>query len=189
MVIDSFVDMPIDHAQVQAAVERVALGLDASELHGLLAGHACAGGRTHRERLAQALALEVDDAEFVGLMGRMQDECMSHLDGLDVGLQPLLPPDGRPLRERADALVAWTRGFLGGFGLAGVQATELSADGREVLRDFGTIAASRPALEGAGEGSDADESAQLELVEYVRVGAMMLHAELMHARSADGTTR
>ncbi len=177
-------DTPIDHARLQAALDAATLGIDASELHGLLAGHACGGGAMDRRQVLKTLGLDSEDPHLDALAASLHDDCMAHLGELDVGLQPLLPADSRPLRERADALVDWTRGFLGGFGLAGAGAGQLSDDGREVLRDLGIIAASQLELEGGDAGGDADESAQMELVEYVRVGAMLLHAELARGTPA-----
>lgn len=175
---DVSVDISIDHARLQAALDEAELGIDASELHGLVTGHACGGGAMDRQQVLKTLELENDDPRLDALMMQVHDACVAHLGDLDMGLQPLLPADDKPLRERADALVDWARGFLGGFGLAGAQAGQLSDDGREVLRDLGTIGTSQLALDGDDEGTDEDESAQMELVEYVRVGAMLLHAEL-----------
>ncbi len=180
---------PIDHDGLQAALDEAALGIDASQLHGLVAGHACGGGALDRGQVLKTLGLEHDDARLDALLGELHDACVAHLGDLDMGLEPLLPDDARPLRERTDALVDWTRGFLGGFGLAGAQSAQLSDDGREVLRDLGTIATSRLTLDDADDAADAEENAQMELVEYVRVGAMLLHAELAReAAPTDGQT-
>jgi len=71
--------------------------------------------------------------------------------------------------------VQWCRGFLGGLGLSGANLESgLSEDGAEILRDFGTIAASRFEYDDAEE----DETALTEVLEFIRVGVMLLHAEL-----------
>lgn len=187
---DASMDTSIDHDRLQTALDEAALGIDASELHGLLTGHVCGGGAMDRGQVLKTLALDNDDPRLDTLMSELYDDCLAHLGNLDMGLDLLLPADGRPLRERADAMVDWTRGFLGGFGLSGAQSAQLSDDGREVLRDLGAIATSQLALdEDEDADSDVDESAQMELVEYVRVGAMLLHAELAQdARPSDDKT-
>ena len=72
----------------------------------------------------------------------------------------------------------WCRGFLGGLGLAGVSRQHgLSAEGAEILRDFGTIAGTR--FEYAD--SEEDENALSEVIEFIRVGVLLLHAEIAGA--------
>lgn len=174
-------DTPLDHERWQHALAQAALGIGASELHGLLAGYLCGGGTMVRGEVLKCLGLESDDAdhaELSSLLEQARTQCRAQLDGLHMGFELLLPADTRALDERAQALVEWTRGFLGGYGLAGVAAADLSEDGREVLRDLGIIAASRPTLDASDDAAaEDDESSWVELAEFVRVGAMLLHAE------------
>ena len=95
------------------------------------------------------------------------------------------PISDRPLVERAGALVDWCRGFLGGFGLAGTTAhAKLSDEAQEMLRDLGNIAGS--SFDFGNE--DEDEDALIEVQEFVRVGAMLLHTECsVGDTSASGT--
>ena len=86
--------------------------------------------------------------------------------------------DEAPIAERAGALVDWCRGFLGGLGLSGSLAHEgLTGDAGEVLADLGRIAATELRH---GEAED-DEEAYAEVVEYVRVGVLLVHGELARA--------
>lgn len=179
-------DTPLTHARLEAALHGTELGIDASELDGLLTGYVCGGGKAGRESLSTALQLDSDDPQLNELLAGMHDTCVRHLGQMDMNLEPLLPADGNSLHERADALVDWTRGFLGGFGLAGTAADALSGDGREVLRDLGVIAASRLTLDEADENADEDESALMELLEFVRVGAMLLQTEVAMAETPAG---
>jgi uncharacterized protein len=78
------------------------------------------------------------------------------------------------LTERADALVDWCRGFLGGFGLGGPDIhNRLSEEGKEILRDIGSIASA--SLDFGDE--DEDEDALIEVHEFVRMGVMLLFTE------------
>jgi uncharacterized protein YgfB (UPF0149 family) len=87
------------------------------------------------------------------------------LSDTDLRFEPLLPSAETPVDVRADALVEWCRGFLGGIGLAGTNQTHgLSPDCAEILRDFSTIAGSR--FEYAD--SEEDESALAEVIEFIR---------------------
>lgn len=187
-------DKALTYARFETALGKASLGIGASELHGLLAGYLCGGGDAEGRHVLKALELESNDAPVDEALAALLDEacpwCREQLDGLHLGFAPLLPPDSRPLAERADAVVEWTRGFLGGFGLAGARAEILSDDGREVLRDLGTIAASQLTLETSSEAdAEDDESALMELVEFVRVGAMLLRTEVAAAAGrASGRT-
>lgn len=180
-------DTPITHARLETALAGTTVAIDASELDGLLAGYVCGNGKADRQHVLKALQLDNGDPALDTLLAQMYDDCVQRLGHLEMGLEPLLPTDAKPLRERVDALVDWTRGFLGGFGLAGAKAETLTEDGREVLRDLGTIAASQLALDDQDDGdSDEDESALMELLEFVRVGAMLLHTEVAMAGSPAG---
>lgn len=184
-------DAPLTHERFEAAAGATSLGIGAGELHGLLTGYLCGGGRAEGHDLLRALDLVAEDAPAEGplaeLMVQARPWCSEQLDGMHLGFQPLLPPDTRPLAERADAMVEWTRGFLGGFGLAGAGTVVLSADGREVLHDRGVIAAAPLAGDDADDAADdEDEGALMELVEFVRVGAMLLRTEVAAANRDGG---
>lgn len=172
--------MKQSHAQLETFLAAAGAGVGASDLHGSVTGYVCGGGSAADGPLLQVLQLEVDAAEtrkqVETRLHELMRECRAALDDSQLGFQPLLPDSGRPLPERADALVEWCRGFLGGFGLAGGKRAEraLTADGSEVLRDLGTIAASELSC---GEDEE-DERSLMEVSEFVRIGALVLHAEI-----------
>jgi len=176
------------HAQLESFLAGARAGVGASDLHGSVTGYLCGGGAAAHGELLKALELDVEEGEpRRQLEARLEDlvlECRAALDDAQLGFQPLLPDAARPLPERADALVEWCRGFLGGFGLAHArQAGDLTAEGSEVLHDFGTIAGSELSC---GE-SEEDERSLMEVSEFVRVGALVLHAEIA-GRRADSTS-
>jgi uncharacterized protein YgfB (UPF0149 family) len=165
------------HAELEFTLSRLQLGVSASDLHGSLTGYLCAGGSATATTWSQALELDApsedwsDDEIFV----RLYRSCRAQLDDDELGFEPLLPDDDAPLVQRGDALVEWCRGFLGGVGLAGAtNGRELSEDAREIIGDFGTIAATRFDY----DGDDGDETALVEVLEFVRIGVLLLHAEI-----------
>ena len=169
---------PLSHDDLDALIVRLRLGVDASELHGSVCGY-LAGGATPRggELLA---ALQLDGEEVApapadqAALDALLAQCRESLADPELGFEALLPDDDRPLDERAEAVTEWCRGFLGGFGLAGAGAhAQLSDDAQEVLRDFGTVAASSFDFGDATE----DEDALIEVQEFLRVGALMLYTE------------
>lgn len=180
----------IGYDELESALARLRLGCGASELHGSLSGYLAGGGTPGRQPLLTTLQLDGDEvapsAADDDLLNRLQRQATTELADPELGFEPLLPADDRPLAERAEALVDWCRGFLGGFGLAGTSAhAKLSDEAQEVLRDLGAIAGSEFDL---GDEQD-DEDALIEVHEFVRVAAMLLHTECaMAGRPSDSDT-
>ncbi|MGH8172937.1 MAG: UPF0149 family protein [Rhodanobacteraceae bacterium] len=173
---------PLTHAELERALQTLGLGMGASDLHGSLTGYLCGGGSAGVEEWPVALSLEGDagvplDSEP---LRRLFRDCRAQLDDPDLGFEPLLPAPDAPVERRAEALVEWCRGFLGGIGLSGSMSTAgMSSDANEVLADIGRIAQTDFAYDDAEE----DESALTEVLEFVRVGVLMLHTELMRPRA------
>ncbi len=174
----------VSHAQLGAELARLHFGISASELHGSLTGFLCAGGRTDAHHWLGALHIEIPPAaDANAALAQMFDDCNAALDDLELRFEPLLPDGEESIDARADALVDWCRGFLGGLGLAGGSPSSMSDDASEILRDFGTIAGSRFEYENAEE----DESAIAEVIEFVRVGVLLLHTEMTAPTRRDVT--
>ncbi|MEO7052196.1 MAG: UPF0149 family protein [Rhodanobacter sp.] len=180
----------LGHDDIDALVMRLRLSTEASELHGSLCGFLAGGGALAAGTVLASLQLDGDvstpSAEDLSLLDRVARQSESELIDSELGFEPLLPEDDRPLAERAEAMVDWCRGFLGGFGLAGAAAhAHLSDEAQEILRDLGAVAASSFDF---GEESE-DEDALIDVHEFVRMAAMLLFAEC-NARSAshDGGT-
>lgn len=176
----------LSHADLGKVLARLNLGVDASELHGSVLGFVCAGGKVGVEAdWLHAMQLQMEHAANAALAQRLLAELAAQagarLDDPDITFTPMLPADDRDVDERARALVEWCRGFLGGLGLAGLDR-EMPPVATEVVRDIERIAASRDSFE-----NDNDEAALIELIEFVRVGVLLLYTEL-RAPPAPGTT-
>lgn len=164
------------HAEVAAELNQLQLAIDACELHGSLCGLISGGGRASRADWLQRLALEGGSAHGPGpgsALERLFDASISQLDDDELGFELLLPDDERPIGERADALLVWCRGFLGGFGLATGERAPLSPEAAEALDDLGRIAGSALSY----EDPQGDEEALAEISEFVRMAALLLHSE------------
>lgn len=177
----------LSHADLDKVLARLQLGVDASEMHGAVLGYLCVGGEVSaNEDWLQALQLKTEHAHSADLAQRLLAELAAQgrerLDDPGLTFMPMLPADDRAVAERARALIEWCRGFLGGLGLAGLERT-LAPAATEVVRDIERLAASRDSFEGNDhegeddEGED-DEAALTELIEFVRVGVLLLYAEL-----------
>lgn len=106
----------------------------------------------------------------------------------DFTLELFLPDDSCPLAERSEALVQWCEGFLNGLGFTGLPEFDLLSDeGREVIQDLYKIC--RIDVENIAETGEDEEIAFMELVEYVRMGAMLLYEEFQQVDISDENRR
>ena len=174
------------HAELAAVLTRLACAAGASDLHGSLIGYLCMGGVAQAEGLLERLESTGDhaaDAAAIDVFEELIEQAQTQLDDPDLGFAPLLPHVEQPLPLRAEALRDWCRGFLGGLGLGGLAGdVALSAEGSEILGDFGAIAAAHFDY---ADDDEEDENALAEVLEFVRVGTLLLHAELGALARAD----
>jgi len=158
---------------VAAEADRLSLASTPAELHGALCGWLAGGGHDARDWVAKVLVDSelptpvVDDA-----LDRLRAASVSQLGDTDFGFALLLPEAADQVAERADALFAWCRAFLGGFGLA-VGDKPLSEEAEEALGDLGNLAAAR--IEDVDPESDEEPLTEIE--EYVRMAVLLLHAD------------
>jgi uncharacterized protein YgfB (UPF0149 family) len=148
--------------------------VDPSELHGSLCGYVAGGGGIAGDSWLDRLQVDVEvQPDAGGALDDLRTVTLGQFAAHDFGLELLIPPDEAPLSERVDGLVAWCRGFLGGFGLAAPPPGVFSEESTEALGDLGRIAASDMGY----EDSESDEEALAELVEFARVAALLMHGD------------
>ena len=157
-----------------------------SEAHGILCGLICGGDTQALESWLGQVSPTPDAGEALVAEGRAAlRECGLAIEREFQGPEPLvrLPSpagDSAPLGERALWLYDWIRGFLYALGLVGLSESELSEQGREILRDLTAI--TQMDLDDLEETED-NEQALAEVIEFVRVAAMLIHHERAIARS------
>ena len=126
----------------------------------------------------RAGAGDVETSNQDTLLNELHSETRRQLDDPDMSFQLLLPGEDYPLRQRTDALVNWCRGFLYGLGTAGFENFErLPTDTNEFLQDL--IEITRTNFEGI-TASEQEEGAYAEIVEYVRIGTLLIREEIKH---------
>lgn len=176
------VELPA-HAEVERALRELQLGVDASELHGALCGFLCGGGEARERGWLQQLALEPNQAiDHVTALSQLFTASGEQLQDPGMGFQLLLPDADQALGTRADAVIAWARGFLGGFGLAAGKQAPLSDESSEALQDLAAIATAALSC----DDPDSDEESLTEISEFLRVTAMLLHSDC-HASRPQGS--
>jgi uncharacterized protein len=158
---------------------------DAAEAHGTLAGALCTTSTYRFEDWLQEILPEGRaQAISTGALRGLYFLTTETLAGAEMAFEPLLPEEAQPLDERAAALSQWCVGFLYGLGSGAIQdLSKLPGEVGEVVRDFDEL--TRVGV-GTGESDEENESAYVELVEFVRVGVQLVFEELesLRARSA-----
>jgi uncharacterized protein YgfB (UPF0149 family) len=152
-----------------------------AESHGLLCGLACREpGRDAAFFLEQlaAMRLVIDPGEALqAALVEAWQSTLAQYEDEEFGFSLWLPDDDEPLEDRTVALGRWCSGFLAGLGSGG-QLDALSDEAREAIGDLQEIARAELSAPGAaGSQSEEDESAYAEIVEYVRVVALVLRED------------
>lgn len=148
----------------------------ASFVQGLLVGQVCS---TPSITEAQWIKRLVDEAEmgpikesFLVALHQLYTDTLAGLNSPECDFDMLMPSDDESLAQRAEHLAHWCEGFLYGMGLGSLG--ELSREVTELLNDFGEIAL----LDVPDEPDDKADDHLTELVEFVRMGAIMVYDEL-----------
>lgn len=167
-----------NYERLEASLARARSELDAAEAQGLFCGLLCASGRVNEAQWLGEVFEEGIDTRNTAVeecrreLNRMADALNTSLYSGEMDLELMLPDDDASLAERTEALGSWCHGFLFGLGLGGIHQEEIrSPEVRELLQDMGEIA--RLSLDGE-EGSEEDEAALTEIVEYLRVGVLYI---------------
>ncbi len=148
-----------------------------AESHGALCGLLCSSDDLSGGDWLQRVFPDVSpDTETVTVFSQLCAKTKSDLSDSCFAFSPLLPDDDQSIDRRIEALGEWCQGFMLGLSLGGLQQTEqLSSEAQEILRDLAEMSQ-------AGsyqlEGDEQDERSYVELVEYLRTGVLLLHAEL-----------
>ena len=180
----------VDPEEIADLIGRCKLATTVSEFHGSLVGYLSAGGQFIHGSVLDALQLEADPAPTTDEQNRLKDlrdQTEEWLADPELTFSPWLADEEAPIAERAETLVEWIRGFLGGLGLGGSPETNqsMSDEAREVLKDMATIATTEFEFD---TDDDVNDENLTEIEEFVRAGAMLLHAELSRTpRSASDT--
>jgi len=182
-------EQSINHDELDAALKRCGATWDAGQAHGLLCSRlAILGTDAGIGWLDQVLEdSNPDDA--------LRRECEAMLDALyaythrqladrQSGFEPLLPDDSDSTMVRADAIARWCEGFLHGLvsGSPDERLKErLASDPlSDIIKDMLQI--TRASVD-EDLDDETNESAYVELVEYLRVAVQLTYEELAEFRS------
>jgi len=171
-----------DYLILNNALHKLDTEITPSEVHGTLCGLLCANSNAGAEVWQQALwpnqpSGDLLSAEAREIFKQTHGITRRQLNDPTCEFQMLLPDDDDGLDARVNALGDWCQGFLVGLSLGGItDFVLLPEDAREITKDLLEIARAGSSYE--LEGSEEDENAYAELVEYLRVGVLLINEEL-----------
>lgn len=181
----------LEYGQLESVLAQAGAPVSAAEGHGILCG-LCSVRPVVNSGDWEPLILgdlapgnpSVADARH--FLEQLWRQGIQQLESSECAFQLLLPPDSRRLSQRTELLGCWCAGFLYALGLAGDEAYgRLSSEAREFVRDLSEISR----IDTGVEGDDAEERAYTEVLEYVRVGVLMVYEDLRESRQPPGADR
>lgn len=170
--------MKVDYDEVNAELGAVHAGMRASECHGFLCGQFCSSNNLNvgiwREFLLGGIDDEVDIVDCTAILERLANQVKLDILSEEISFELLLPEDDEAIGIRSSALAEWCSGFASGLGIGGMSEKEkMNIECDEFVKDVISISNMETSLE---EGEDS-ETALFEIIEYIRVGTIMLHQE------------
>ena len=167
----------VTYREVRTALSEAHSDHSAPEIHGLVTGWICAGARWDQRHRLDAVSeyLDLDISPPVeAVLERLYNDTSTSLKDEEFGFRLLLPSDEEPVNSRTEAVSHWCQGFLSGFGMTGrYRDEELSADLQELFQDLARIAA----LSAEVPEDDENEADLVEIIEYVRMSALLVLTE------------
>jgi uncharacterized protein len=170
--------MKIDYDEVNAELGAVHAGMRASECHGFLCGHFCSSNSLIVDSWQEHLLAGIDDTvnveDCLTILEKLANQVKVEILSEDISFDLLLPEDAAAISDRSSALAEWCAGFASGLGIGGMSEEQKSNEEcDEFVKDVISISRMETAIE---EGEES-EAAFFEIVEYIRVGTIMLHQE------------
>jgi len=162
-------------SQITEILEEAELFTSASELHGILSGFICGGIDLDSTSWLAHLNDVINEgmglpSKAKALANSLHSKIVSQVTDDGLGFSLLLPDDDKPLDDRCDAMSQWAQGFLLGFGMVQASLNQSTEEIQELIKDVRDI--SQVSLEFEEENEEF-EIAYAEIVEYLRIGAML----------------
>ena len=161
------------------------IGVTASELHGLICGILC-GGNQDESWKTLIYDLTNEGMAYPSVLSQQTEEVYQEtktvLQNDEFDFQLLIPDDVITLFEQIDDLAGWVNHFLLGLGMVVPKLESVKGDVQEVITDLRGIGQL-----GYDENEDLEalEHAFVEVIEYVRVAALLCYNKFNNGSETD----
>lgn len=168
-----------DYHSLENLLEMHELSATPAELHGALCVHLSVNDALQpADWLKQALGSEVGTRPWSTELERSLNALFEHtaraVEDALLSFMPYLPDDHADLRDRTEAMSEWCQGYLVAAQMNGMGADEsLSDDVQDFLEDLTELSVAD--IGGSGDQDEDNEQAWFELVEYLRVGTVLVY--------------
>ena len=171
-----------DYDSVDAALLAQGISISPSEVQGILTGVLCLPDADKVDWLELIFSTGGAGApspgkDFSEQLLNLFKITEAQLADSEFGFLLLLPPQDAGVVDRAEALAAWSRGFLLGISSTGLTAENCSDTVREILGDVVEFSGVEAGSEEQNHEAEA-ERALAEIEEYLRVATRLLKEEL-----------
>ena len=177
--------MTPDYEQIEYALSRVESPYTPEDCHGMLCAMLIVNNSLRCNRWLDEICTltqynQPNVLEERDTLQALYDHTRQELNDALLDFSLLVPDDINTLSGRVAALKKWCEGFLFGLALAGVKdMSQLPEDSFEVLKDIVTISQ-------ASEDDEEDEMNEVaynDILEYIRVGILLINEELQPMNS------
>lgn len=170
-----------NYRELNQALSKTTLKLHPSQVHGLVCGVICGNPDTDAA-WEELITGGKDPARTHEVLQELYKASVKQLDEFLFEFQLMLPDDDDDLPVRAEALTLWCQGLLTGLKLVQVPIVDREpGEMTEAINDIIEIAKMNYEEVVA---SEEDEEAYVELVEYVRMAAILIYQDLREAETA-----
>ena len=181
-----------DWDHMESTLQMLGADINPGELHGTLCGMFCAQNNIARETWFETLVPAIDHNDLnqkqaAESFTQLHDETRRQFNDPTCDFQLLLPDNNNDIDSRSRALGDWCQGFIMGMMMCGIKDfRKLPENSAEACNDFVEIARAGSSYE--AEDTEEDAVALEELIEYVRVGVLLINEELHPTRAAPHTS-
>lgn len=174
-----------DYVEMERALGRVDVEYSSAEIHGICCGMLVVNQASDQNAwIAQIVAGNPQDFHFQEvrlLLRQLFTVTRQQMNDSSMGFELFLPQDD-DLKAQLEAMQEWCQGFAYGLAMAGIKDfKKLPTDSREWAEDVVKIGASG---EFDLDNEDESEDALAEIIEYLRVGVLMMNEEMQPMKAA-----
>lgn len=164
------------YAELASILQKIQPNCHVSQIHGLLCGYICATSGEMIDLWNNVFPGVKKSRKGQEILKAIYESTYHQLSEFSFEFALLLPEDDGDINLRAESLGLWCQGFLTGLEQSDISNVALeNAELKEVLDDIMEIAQLNF---GDIENNEEDETAYFELVEYIRLSALMIFQEL-----------
>ena len=164
------------YTELDLTLNKTKLKLHPSQVHGLICGMLCGNSSQTASWESLVTGGGKESAMIHETLQALYEGTSIQLGEFLFELQLILPEDDEELPVRAEALTLWCQGMLTGLKIAQVPLVDREpSDLTEAINDFVEIA--KMNYEEV-VSSEEDEEAYTELVEFVRMGVILIYQDL-----------